>query len=111
MAIPILSVDVFLTAEKVCGGLVPSLTVYTGLSGLSLSGVNATLYPQSALKAWEDEIIMGLDMIVVLCLALIFFGGISWLAWKDRAGQKPEATEAPASPQESRKPTVKSGKK
>ena len=31
---------------------------------------------------------MDSDMIVVLCLAIVFFGGISYLVWKERDTKK-----------------------
>ena len=40
---------------------------------------------------------MGLDTIVVLVLALLFFGGIGFLAWHQRREQKSQVSEIPAS--------------
>jgi len=50
---------------------------------------------------------MEADMIVVLGLALFFFGGISYLLWKERNRQKPRAVEMQVFSQDSRQPVEK----
>jgi cbb3-type cytochrome oxidase subunit 3 len=47
---------------------------------------------------------MEADMIVVLCLALFFFGGISYILWKERNKQKPRAAEMQVFSQDGRQP-------
>lgn len=42
---------------------------------------------------------MQLDNIVVLCLALLFFGGIGYLAHKARKKEEDQPAETPAPPQ------------
>ena len=41
---------------------------------------------------------MQLDNIVVLCLALLFFGGIGYLAHKARKKEEDQPAETPAPP-------------
>ena len=42
---------------------------------------------------------MQLDNIVVICLALLFFGGIGYLAFKERNKEGEQENRAPVSPQ------------
>jgi hypothetical protein len=50
---------------------------------------------------------MELDMIVVLGLALLFFGGIVFLIWKDREKEHSQVAEVPMQPQNRPRPTEK----
>ena len=42
---------------------------------------------------------MDFGTVIVALLALLFFGGIGYLAWRGRAKEKPNTTQ-PASPQD-----------
>jgi hypothetical protein len=50
------------------------------------------------------------DIIVVLGLALVFFGGIGYILWKENNRNKPQAAEIQASSQENRRPIEKPSK-
>jgi hypothetical protein len=54
---------------------------------------------------------MGPDMIIVLGLALAFFGGIGYLAWKENSRQKPKAVKITVSLQDNRPPIEELGKR
>jgi|WetSurMetagenome_2_1015567.scaffolds.fasta_scaffold1007267_1 hypothetical protein len=62
-------------------------------------------------KEFQEGLIMESDMIVVLGLALFFFGGISYLLWKERNKPKPRAAEMQAFSQDSRQPVEKHNRK
>jgi hypothetical protein len=51
------------------------------------------------------------DMIVILGLALMFFGGIGYIVWKERNGQKSQAAELHALAQTNGQPIEKSIKR
>jgi len=50
---------------------------------------------------------MRLDMIVVLVLALLFFGGVAFLAWRQRRDHKVQPSEIPAPPYDGRRQAEK----
>jgi hypothetical protein len=54
---------------------------------------------------------MGSDMIVVLGLALAFFGGVGYLAWKERNKKKPQDGDSQSVSQEYGRPIKKLDRK
>ena len=48
------------------------------------------------MKGLEEGCVMEIDMIVVLVLALMFFGGVVWLVIKERNKEKPLSEGTPA---------------
>jgi hypothetical protein len=50
---------------------------------------------------------MELDTIIVLSLALVFFGGITYLIWKERNNQKPHGAEIQALLHDNQRPIEK----
>jgi hypothetical protein len=62
-------------------------------------------------KELEEEFIMGSDVIVILGLAVIFFGGIGYIMWKERNRQKPQGSGTQDLLQDSRPPIEALGKR
>jgi Flp pilus assembly protein CpaB len=51
------------------------------------------------------------DIIIILGLALVFFGGIGYMQWKEHNKQKLQAAEIQASSQDNRQPIEKLSKR
>jgi hypothetical protein len=59
----------------------------------------------------EEEFIMESDIIVVLGLALVFFGGIGYILWKENNRNKPQTAETQTLSQDNRQSIEKLSKR
>jgi hypothetical protein len=88
----------------------------TGSDGLLWSAAAANIgffgtLDSAQLKERVGEFIMEPDVFIVLSLALLFFGGVGYLVWKERNSQNVQISDPPASREDNTRRTEKRKKR